>query len=146
MCLRERLSEGLGILGFGEQMKRYPCFFDELFVHGGDSLSGVDVIKLLEFPASMSADETSTQTNLEDFLMIVDKEDVENFLIFVTGAPRLPNFGMGKSKVKFDNTTAIFSSTCLESVTFPRSFPDKEAFISSLNSVINTVTKSFNCI
>lgn len=144
--LLDQIREGLGILGFGAAMKKFPNIFQELFVHGDVRLNGIDIVNLLHYPASMSAEETATQTYLKEFLVVADEGTLENFLIFTTGAPCLPNFGTGIIGVKFDNISAIFASTCLQNVTFPNSFPDETTFSSSLSSVINTDSKSFNCI
>lgn len=142
----DQLREGLGTLGFGEQMKKFPEVFQKLFVHEDVELDGAGVVDALDFPASMSADETATHTYLKEFLMNANQKTLENFLIFSTGAPCLPNFGLGRIGVKFDNVSSIFASTCLQNVTFPKCFPDEGTFSSSLEAVVNTVTKSFNCV
>ena len=105
-----------------------------------------DVIKVLEFLQTMTADETSIQGYLIEFLQTASKETLTQFLVFTTGTPRLPNFGLGNIDVKFDNVTSIFASTCLMAITFPQAFPNQETFASSIEAVLTSKTKSFNCV
>lgn len=96
----------------------------------------------------MTSDETTTHNYLIEFLLDGSQETLKRFLIFATGLPVLPGFGLGKIEVKFDDDTAIFASTCLQSLTLPQKFPDKGMFKCSMDGVINSVmgTKSFNCV
>ena len=64
---------------------------------------------------------------------------LENFVLFVTGSTCLPNFGLSKIKVKCDNVTSFFASTCLLSLTLPNDFESEESFSASL-SVITAVS------
>lgn len=104
------------------------------------------VIKVLEFLQTVTADETSIQGYLIEFLQTASKETLTQFLVFTTGTPRLPNFGLGNIEVKFDNVTSIFASTCLMAITFPQAFPNQETFSSSIEAVLTSKTKSFNCV
>lgn len=89
----------------------------------------------------MTSDETTTHYYLIEFLLDGSQETLKRFLIFATGLPVLPGFGLGKIEVKFDDDTEI-------SQKFPQKFPDKGMFKCSMDGVINSVmgTKSFNCV
>lgn len=105
-----------------------------------------DVIRVLEFPKSMSEDQTTIQGYLIEFLQTASQETLKQFLVFSTGAPCLPDFGLGKLLVKFDNVASIFASTCLKSITFPQTFPNKITFLSSMEAILTSTSKSFNCV
>ena len=144
--LLDQIREGMQILSFGAKMKQYRELFQELFVPHDKECSHTDVIKVLEFLQTMTADETSIQGYLIEFLQTASKETLTQFLVFTTGTPRLPNFGRGNIEVKFDNVTSIFASTCLKAITFPQAFPNQETFASSIEAVLTSKTKSFNCV
>ena len=93
----------------------------------------------------MTSDETTTHYYLIEFLLAGSQETLKRYLVFATG---LPGFGLGKIEVKFDDGTAIFASTFVQSLTLPRKFPDKSRFNCSMVGVINSVTgtKSCNCV
>ena len=59
--LLDQIREGMQILSFGAKMKQYPELFQERFVPHDKECSHSDVIKVLEFPQTMTADETSIQ-------------------------------------------------------------------------------------
>ena len=90
-------------------------------------MSPADVIDVLDFPVSLheSDEETTTKGYLIQFLQKADAKMLHDFLIYTTGAPCLSNFGLGKITVKFETDPSIFASTCLKSLTLPRSFPDQ---------------------
>lgn len=142
----DQIREGLQILTFGSEMKQYPELFQELFVPHDKECSNSDVIKVFEFLQTMTADETTIQGYLIEFLQTASPETLKQFLIFTTGTPCLPNFGLGNIEVKFDNVTSIFASTCLMAITFPQVFPNQETFSSSIEAVLTSKTKSFNCV
>jgi len=142
----DQLRDGLGTLGFGEQMKKFPELFQKLFVPTDTELTGADVINVLKFPASLSEERTTTKQHLREYLQTAKAKTLQNFLIFATGSPCLPNFGLGKIGVEFDNVPSIYASTCLQKVTLPKSFPDKATFMASMDAAINTVSRSFNCV
>lgn len=142
----DQLREGLAILGFGAEMQKSPDIFQPLFVlHDHDPFKGSDVIRILKFP-TMNDEETTIKSYLLEFLTKAGNSDLKNFLIFATGAPVLPEFGLGHIGIKFDSIESIFASTCLKEITFPKSFPDEETFFSSIIAVINTEARSFNCV
>ena len=103
-----------------------------------------DVIRVLDFPKTVNADEAIIENYLVEFLQIASLETMKQFLVFATGAPCLPNFGLGKIEIKYDNVTSIFASTCLKSITFPQKFPDKVTFSCSVEAVLSSTTTSFN--
>ena len=57
----------------------------------------------------------------------------------------LPNVGIGKIPIKFAEEISIFSSTCLNTVTFPQTFPDQETFNGAILSIMES-EKPFNCL
>ena len=142
----DQLRDGLGTLGFGTKMKKFPDIFQQLFVPGEAELKGAHVITLLNFPPSLSEDETTTKGYLLEFLKKAEAKMLQEFLVFTTGAPCLPNFGYGKIDVKFGSDPLIFASTCLQSLTLPKNFPDKTTFSSSIKASMNTTGRSFNCV
>lgn len=144
----DQLREGFATLGFGAAMLKHPDIFEELFVCDHNVLDSGSIINSLKFPAVLTSDETTTHYCLVEYLLAGSQETLRRFLIFVTGVPVLPGFGLGKIEVKFYDDTAIFASTCQQSLTLPRKFPDKSTFNCSMDGVINSVsgTKSFNCV
>ena len=142
----DQLRDGLGTLGFGAQMKDYPDLFQKLFAPGDTELRSVEVINVLNFPASVSEEQATTKNHLLGFLQKAEGKILHDFLVFTTGAPCLPNFGLGKIDVKFDSDPSIFASTCLKSLTLPNSFPDEATFASSMKAIISSESVSFNCV
>ena len=142
----DQLRDGLGALGFGARMKDFPDLFQKLFVPGETELKSVDVINVLNFPASLSEEEETTKNHLLGFLQKAEAKILQDFLVFTTGAPCLPNFGLGKIDVKFDSDPSIFASTCLQSLTLPKSFPDEATFALTMKATISSASISFNCV
>ena len=103
-----------------------PDLFQTLFVPAESELSSADVTNVLEFPASLSEEETTSKHYLLEFWQKTKEKTLKAFLHFITGAPCLPDFGLGKIGVKFEGGPAIFASACLQTLTLPRSFPDKK--------------------
>lgn len=68
------------------------------------------------------------------------------FLTFVAGAPCLPYFGLQTLSVKFSDQPSIFASTCLCEITLPKMLVDEDHFKLSLEAILQTCGKSFNCI
>ena len=130
-------------------MLKHPEMFEELFVCDHDIFDRELIINSLQFPTVMTSNETTTHYYyLIEFLLAGSQETLKRFSVFATGLPVLPGFGLGKIEVKFDDGTAIFSSTCVQSLSLPRKFPDQSMFNCSTVVVINSVTgtKSFNCL
>ena len=143
----DQLGEGLAVLGFRAKMRDYPEMFEELFVPSNESrLSATQLVDVLQFPTEMSEDDRTVENYLKQFLHKAEIEMLENFVFFVTGSTSLPTFGLGKIKVKFDNTPSIFASTCLLSLTLPNHFESEESFSLLLEAVIASARKSFNCV
>ena len=101
------------------------------------------VVDILEFPEVLNEDESGIANNLQLFLLNADPSHLEKFLIFTTGSTRLPNYGLGKIKFKFNNTTAFFASACLFSITLPNQLTDQHSFTASLKAVLESSKKSF---
>ena len=68
----------------------------------------------------MSHVERNTMLNVNEFIASATPEALKEFLTFATGAPCLPEFGLGIIKIEFHDVTSIFSSTCLKKITFPQ--------------------------
>ena len=118
----------------------------ELFVPNEKELSGIGLIAILDFPTVMDEDETTTRSYLKEFLQDAPQEILKHFLTFATGSPCLPNFGLGRIGIKFENVTSIYASTCLQKVTFPKIFPNKSTFSACLEAIFPAAGKSFNCV
>ena len=143
----DQLRDGLGTLGFGARMKDVPDLFQKLFVPGDTELRSADVINVLNFPASLSEEEATTKSHLLEFLQKAEGKILQDFLVFTTGAPCLPNFGLGKIDVKFDSDHSIFASTCnLQNLTLPNSSPDEATFALTMKATISSASTSFNCV
>ena len=134
------------MLSFGKRMNQYPELFQKLFVLQHNEFTAGNVIRVLEFPKAVNTDEASIENYLVEFLQTASLETLKHFLVFATGAPCLPNFGLGKIEIKYDNVTSIFASTCLKSLTFPQTFPDKVTFSCCMESVLTSTITSFNCV
>lgn len=130
-------------------MLKHPEMFEELFVCDHDILDRELIINSLHFPKVMTSNETTTHYYyLIEFLLAGSQETLKRFSVFATRLPVLPGFGLGKIELKFHDGTAIFVSTCVQSLALPRKFPDKSIFNCSMVVVINSVTstKSFDCV
>ena len=79
-------------------------------------------------------------------MMASSQDTLKMFLTFVTGAPCLPYFGLETLSVKFSDQPSIFASTCLCEITLPKMFVDQDHLKLSLEAVLQTCGKSFNCI
>ena len=140
----DQLAEGLNTLGFRNRMKGHPEKFQLLFVLSSESeVSASAVVDILQFPEVLSDEESQTANNLQQFLLSADTLHLEKFLIFTTGSTRLPNYGLGKIKVKFNNATSFFASTCLFSITLPNQLTDQQCFAASLEAVLESSKKAF---
>ena len=105
----DQIAEGLNTLGFRDKMKDFPEMFESLFVPSAESeMSPSAVVDVLEFPEVLNEDESGIANNLQRFLL-----NAEKFLIFTTGSTRLPNYGLGKIQVKFNNTIVNFFCSSL---------------------------------
>lgn len=144
--LLDQLREGLQTLGFGVRMHLYPDLFKELFVAGEEELHGRDVKKLLVFPLELSDAESNIMEYMGEYLLAATPKELKAFLIFATGAPCHPHFGLGKINIKFDDVESILSSTCTQNVNLPRNFPDKETFMAAIRAVCDNAGKAFTSI
>ncbi|XP_044163265.1 uncharacterized protein LOC114956431, partial [Acropora millepora] len=135
----DQLRDGLSCLGFLEKMNKY-------FVFKGSSLTIEAVVSRLTFPTSMGNKEKRVHGFLTKFLMASSQDTLKMFLTFVPGAPCLPYFGLQTLSVKFSDQPSIFASTCLCEITMPKMFVDEDHFKLSLEAVLQTCGKSFNCI
>ena len=108
----------------------------------------------------MDNEEKRVDGFLTEFLMASSQDTLKMFLTFVTGAPCLPYFGLQTLSVKFSDQPSIVASTCLCEITLPKMQPRSQGLSSSrpsglgrqdyfklsLEAVLQTSGKSFNCI
>ena len=144
--LLDQLREGLQTLGFGSRLRLYPELFKELFVAGEKELQGSYVREILVFPPEMSDDERNIMDHMSEFIVTATPTVLKAFLTFSTGAPCLPEFGLGRIRIVFDDIGSIFSSTCLKKVTLPRNFPDKNTFLAAIQAVCDNGGKAFTSV
>ena len=75
---------------------------------------------------------------------------MEHMTEFIVGATPdilfLPEFGLGRIRIEFEDAGSIFSSTCTKNVTLPRNFPDKDSFRAALQAVCDNSGKAFTSI
>ena len=141
----DQLREGLQTLGFGARLSVYPDLFEELFV-AGDNITCSKVKKCLVFPVQLTDEESRGKGYFEDYLTTASSEKMKDLLIFATGAPCVPDFGLGKIRIEFTDDSSISSSTCLKKITFPREFPGIETFMASINAVCDNAGRAFTSI
>ena len=144
--LLDQLREGLATLGFRFRMQLYPEVFKELFVAGEKEIQGSDVKEMLLFPLEMSDVEKNIMEYMNEFIVAATPKVLKAFLTFATGAPCLPEFGLGRIRMEFDDAGSIFSSTCTKNVTLPRNFPDKDTFLAALQAVCDNGGKAFTSV
>jgi len=83
---------------------------------------------------------------LLEFLQSATNEDLQEFLTFATGAPCLPDFGLGHIKIEFSDDDSIFSSTCTRKVTLPSNFTDPETCHAAIKAACANVGKAFSSV
>lgn len=142
----DHLRDGFKALGFGQKMEKYPDVFEPLFVPTAKKLNGTDVLSAIYFPLSLSEEQATTKKWVEEYLQDAKVDKLNNFLVFTTGAPCLPKFGLGRIRIEFDNVASIFASTCLLKLTLPNSFTDKTTFMVAMDGAIDILCQSFNCV
>ena len=141
----DQLREGLQTLGFGDRLSVLPDLFKELFVAGVE-ITADKVKECLTFPAELSDEESTIKVCLEEHIMKATCESLKDLLIFATGAPCLPDFGLGRITVEFSDDSSIFSSTCLKKITFPRKFPDNDTILAAICGVCDNAGRAFTSI
>lgn len=144
--LLDQLREGLQTLGFGSRMQLYPETFKELFVEGEKQLQGSDVKDILMLPSEASDEEKAILEYLSEFIVAATPMVLKAFLTFSTGAPCLPDYGLGRIGIEFDDVESIFSSICLRKIKFPKNSPDKATFLSALEAVCDNGGKAFTSV
>jgi len=142
----DQLREGLKTLGFGRRMELYPDIFKELFVAGGKEVTADDIKCQLQFPSDLNQNDENIKEYMLKFLKDASVEELKSFLVFATGSPSLPEFGLGVIQIEFKDTESIFSSACAFRITLPRSFPDQDTFSSALKAVCKSKGKAFSSI
>lgn len=142
----DQLREGLKTLGFGRRMELYPDIFKELFVAGDKEVTADDIKSQLQFPSDLNQNEENIKEYMLQFLKDASVEELKSFLIFATGSPSLPEFGLGVIQIELKDTESIFSSACAFRITVPRSFPDQDTFSSALKAVCKSEGKAFSSV
>ena len=98
------------------------------------------------FPSEASDEQKTILEYMSEFIVAATSMVLKAFLTFSTGAPCLPDYGLGRIRIEFDDVESIFSSTCLRKVTFPKKFPDKATFLSALEAVCDNGGKAFTSV
>lgn len=129
---------------FHDAIGRTKTALDQL--RDGLSLTNEAVVSRLKFPTSMDDEEKRVNGFLTELLLASSQDTLNMFLTFVTGASCLPYFGLKTLPVKFSEQPSIFASTCLCEITLPKTFVDEDHFKLSVEAVLKTCGKSFNCI
>ena len=109
-------------------------------------MKGSDIKEILMFPSEMSDAEKTIMEHMTEFIVGATPDILKAFLTFATGAPCLPEFGLGRIRIEFEDAGSIFSSTCTKNVTLARNFPDKETFLAALQAVCDNSGKAFTSI
>lgn len=144
--LLDQLRQGLHTLEFGSRMQLHPELFKELFVAGEKEIQGSDVKGILMFPSEMSDAEKDIMEHMTKFTLGATPDVLKSFLTFATEAPCLPDFGLGRIRIEFDDVDSILSSTCTKNITLPRNFPDKDTFLVALQAGCDNCGKAFTSI
>ena len=84
--------------------------------------------------------------HMTEFIVGATPDILKVFLTFATGAPCLPEFGLGRIRIESEEAGSIFSSTCTKNVILPRSFSDKDTFLAALQAVCDNSGKAFTSI
>ena len=114
--LLDQLREGLQTLGFGSRMQVYLELFKELFVPGEKEMKGSDIKEILMFPSEMSDREKTIIEHMTEFIVGATPDILKAFLTFATGAPCLPEIGLGRIRIEFEDAGSIFNSWVRASV------------------------------
>ena len=114
--LLDQLREGLQTLGFRSRMQVYPELFKELFVAGEKEMKGSDIKEILMFPSEMSDPEKTIIEHMTEFIVGATPDILKAFLTFATGAPCLPEIGLGRIRIEFEDAGSIFNSWVRASV------------------------------
>lgn len=141
----DQFKEGLESLNFLKRMAIHPELFKKLFVPG-DGIGAEDLIKVLDFPNNLTNDESNIADFLKDFVRSTSEEKRKDLVVFATGAPTLPDFGLSKIMIDFSDDMSIFSSTCSKKITFPRFFPNKETFFAAIDAASSNGGRAFTSV
>ena len=111
-AILDQLRKGLSILGLQKELERAPDKFEHLFVHKDDEVSAAYVKELLKLPTSSDAQVQHVVQMLYAFLQNTSKDDLLDFLCFVTGSRSSTSmFVPGSIGLSIGNTESIFGST-----------------------------------
>ena len=75
-------------------------------------MSAYEIICQFQFRTVLSPDEENIKEHLLQYLRDASVDDLTSFLLFATGSPGLPRFGLGIIHIAFNDTDSIFGSTC----------------------------------
>lgn len=136
--LLDQFFSGLEILGFRDTMRNYNEILKPLLMKDSDNvISKEKLLSVIRYDSDEKSDRTVQKQQLTNFINGASCEIIKQFLVFLTGAPVLPEHGLGKIDVVFDDSSsAIFSTTCLQGVVLPTTFSDQNEFSASMLAVI----------
>lgn len=132
----DQFRKGLMTLDLLSEIEKNPDMFEKCFVHQGE-VSCELVASSLEFPATEDANALRVFQMLQNFVKNCTKEDLDDFLKFVTGVTSsakdvLPHH----ISVSCVDTNSIFSSTCLLELKLPTHFATYAEFEANMRAVI----------
>lgn len=121
--LLDQLREKFQTLGFRSRMQVYPELFKELFVAGEKEMKGSDIKEILMFPSEMSDAEKTIMEQMTEFIVGATPDILKAFLTFATGAPCLPEFGLGRIRIEFEDAGSIFILYLHKDCNLAKKFP-----------------------
>ena len=124
-----QLRDGLKVLGVLEVIENNPELCAPLFIYDADSITSARVKSVLRF-------ESCTNEFTQHFLRYItscEKNNLENFIKFVTGASVLPTTIIVKV---LDGSDGVFASTCSKEITLPKNITDYTKLCELLDTVI----------
>lgn len=146
-AILDQLRKGLSILGLQKELERAPDKFEHLFVHKDDEVSAAYVKELLKLPTSSDAQVQHVVQMLYAFLQNSSKDDLLDFLCFVTGSRSSTSmFVPGSIGLSIGNTESIFASTCTLELKLPSSFLTYSQFESAMKAVLNVQGKKYTTV
>lgn len=77
-------------------------------MEGEKQVQGSDVKGILMFPSEASNEERTILEYMSEFIVAATPMVLEAFLTFSAGAPSLPDYGLGRIRIEFDDVESIF--------------------------------------
>lgn len=143
-AILDQLRKGLSILGLQNELEKAPGKFEHLFVHKDDEVSAAYVKELLRPPTSSDAQVQQVVQMLYAFLQNSSKDDLLDFLCFVTGSRSSTSmFVPGSIRLSVGDTEGIFASNCTLELKLPSSFSSYSQFESTMKVVLKAKGKKY---